>query len=157
MTKTPEYRAWQQMKNRCNNQADPKYPHWGGRGIAVCKEWESSFVAFYEHIGPKPGESYSVDRIDNDGNYEPGNVRWATKKEQAANRRKTKLSGRVLRGDNKAGITGVRYRKEHGTWRAHLFVGGNKKNLGTHYSLLDACCARKSAEIKFDKLRNRAN
>ena len=83
----PEYQAWRGMKTRCLNPRCRKYPDYGGRGIRVCPEWLDSFEAFLEHIGPRPGQGWSVDRIDVDGHYEPGNVRWATAKQQAQNRR----------------------------------------------------------------------
>lgn len=82
-----EYSAWQAMRQRCSNPATENYLYYGGRGITVCKEWQDSFEAFYSHIGPKPDVSYSLDRIDNDGDYEPGNVRWATPEQQSRNRR----------------------------------------------------------------------
>lgn len=84
---TPEYKAWIHARRRCTTPHDPAYKHYGGRGIRVCDEWMQSFAKFYDHIGPRPTEQHSLDRIDNDGHYEPGNVRWATKSEQAANQR----------------------------------------------------------------------
>lgn len=74
------------MKARCSDSSLREWPRYGGRGIRVCDEWQHDFVSFLKHIGPKPSAEYSVDRIDNDGNYEPGNVRWATASEQARNR-----------------------------------------------------------------------
>lgn len=65
-----------------------KYEHYGGRGITVCERWRESYPAFLADVGRKPSPQHSLDRIDNDGHYEPGNVRWATAKQQANNRRK---------------------------------------------------------------------
>lgn len=93
MTETVEYRTWCRMKERCNNSNRPDYYLYGGRGISVCDEWSKSFMAFYKHIGPKPDPSYSIDRIDVDGNYQPGNVRWTDKYTQARNKRRSVMSG----------------------------------------------------------------
>ena len=90
MYKSPEYRAWQNMRERCNNPKHPQFKDWGGRGITVCPEWMDSFEAFYADVGPRPGHRLSLDRIDNDGDYEPGNVRWATHSQQMKNRRPRK-------------------------------------------------------------------
>lgn len=76
------------MIQRCTNPKETGYRHYGGRGIHVCDVWLSDFEAFFEHVGPRPSKDLSLDRIDVDGNYEPGNVRWATRREQALNKRK---------------------------------------------------------------------
>lgn len=88
MKNTPEYRAWYDMRQRCINPKVRSYKHYGGRGVSVCSEWMDSFEAFYEHIGPRP-EGFSLDRIDTDKNYEPGNVRWSSPEEQQNNKRTT--------------------------------------------------------------------
>lgn len=88
-TKTPEYKTWSAIHDRCNTPTNKDYVDYGGRGIRICKEWESSFQAFLDYVGERPSPEHSLDRIDNDGNYEPGNVRWATRIEQAINRRNT--------------------------------------------------------------------
>ncbi len=84
---SPTYRSWQSMKERCLNPKTVGYHHYGGRGISVCGRWASSFEAFLADVGERPSLEYSLDRIDNSGNYEPGNCRWATRKEQSANKR----------------------------------------------------------------------
>lgn len=82
-----EYHAWTSMKARCTNQNATNYRHYGGRGITVALEWMTSFEAFVNHVGGRPSKKHSLDRIDNNRGYEPGNVRWATAIEQAGNRR----------------------------------------------------------------------
>jgi hypothetical protein len=89
-SKHPLFQKWRDMLCRCTSSSHRRYQDWGGRGIKVCNEWFLSFdryVKDIESLGPKPGPGYSIDRIDNDGNYELSNVRWASKKEQALNRR----------------------------------------------------------------------
>lgn len=90
--RTVLYKTWAGMKARCTNPNTTGYENYGGRGIRVCAEWMASFEAFAQHIGERPGPGYSIDRIDNDGHYEPGNVRWATRAEQNQNQRKRKDS-----------------------------------------------------------------
>lgn len=84
---TAEYRAWRSMKGRCHCPTHKAFARYGGRGIYVWPEWRESFEAFLAHIGPKPDPSYSLDRIDNNRGYEPGNVRWADRSTQNKNRR----------------------------------------------------------------------
>ena len=89
--KTAEYRSYTSAKGRCQNPNKPDYELYGGRGIEFRF---NSFEEFFEHLGPKPSPSHSVDRINNNGHYEPGNVRWATALQQAANRRPSWPRGR---------------------------------------------------------------
>ena len=84
-----EYNSWQSAKQRCTNPRSHKYAEYGGRGIRMCDEWLSDFAAFLQHMGRKPNPRWSIDRIDTDGHYEPGNCRWASTKTQINNRRAT--------------------------------------------------------------------
>jgi hypothetical protein len=86
-TKTPEYSAWKAMKFRCSNPAADSYKDYGARGISVASAWDD-FERFLADMGPRPGPGYSIDRIDNDGDYEPGNCRWTTRDVQARNNRR---------------------------------------------------------------------
>jgi hypothetical protein len=83
----PLYAPWRAMIRRCTVESDPKFVHYGGRGIVVCQRWLDDFWAFAEDMGEKP-QGTSLDRIDNEGDYEPGNVRWASLSEQNSNRRR---------------------------------------------------------------------
>lgn len=89
--KTSEYGIWSGMKSRCYNPRTDNYKHYGGRGIAVCDRWRNSFDCFLADIGPRPSLNHSLDRINNDGNYEPGNVRWASVQEQRSNTRRNRV------------------------------------------------------------------
>lgn len=83
------YNIWQGVKNRTTNPKSSQWKWYGGRGIAMCEEWLNSFESFFNYVGQPPSLKHSIDRYpNNDGHYEPGNVRWATKSEQAFNRRK---------------------------------------------------------------------
>lgn len=91
---TAEYRAWADMKQRCNNPKNKRFKDYGGRGIVVCPEWSGSngFQSFFNSLGGRPSDAHSLDRVDNDLHYTPDNCRWATTTVQGENRRTTKLS-----------------------------------------------------------------
>ncbi len=84
------YRVWCDMKNRCYNPNVKNFRDYGGRGIKICAKWRNSFLAFFKDMGDKP-KGLSIDRINNDGDYKPSNCRWATRKQQANNRRKRRV------------------------------------------------------------------
>lgn len=91
-TTTPEYRAWKNMNVRCYNLALPTRKHYGGRGINVCERWRNSFENFFADMGTRPSPKHTLDRFpDNNGNYEPGNCRWATYKEKSLNKRSNNM------------------------------------------------------------------
>src|SRR3990167_470601 len=84
LTETPEYRIWTGILTRCRNPRAKAFRLSGGRGISVCARW-ADFSAFLLDMGNRPSRQHSIDRVNNDGNYEPGNCRWATRKEQSNN------------------------------------------------------------------------
>jgi hypothetical protein len=91
LTRGVEYAAWRKIKMRCFKANDPAFDRYGGRGISMFDGWKNDFMAFYNYLGPKPSKKHSIDRIDNNRGYEPGNVRWATQIQQARNKRNIKM------------------------------------------------------------------
>jgi hypothetical protein len=83
---TPIYKVWQMMRDRCENPESSNYENYGGRGIKVCERWQS-FLTFLADMGERPSDAHSIEREDNDGNYEPGNCVWATRDQQNNNSR----------------------------------------------------------------------
>ena len=140
MANTVEYSTWGNMIGRCYNPNIKYFEHYGGRGITVCDKWKNSFKAFHSDMGDKPSPELSIDRIDNNGNYEPGNCRWATASEQAINRRSLR---------NTSGTIGVSWNKTSCSWRAVITVDKKTMWLGTFKDRQDAIAARKAAELKY--------
>lgn len=110
----PCYRIWANAKSRCFDRNNPAFSHYGGRGITMCAEWANDFLAFVRDMGPRPSSAHSLDRVNNDGNYEPTNCRWATRIEQLNNTRRNRAI--VVRGEHIKSIAiasqifGVNYR-----------------------------------------------
>lgn len=138
--RNPEYVIWKGIKNRCYCTTSTAYCKYGARGIAMCDSWRDSFEQFFEDMGRRPSSEHSIERRENDGNYEPSNCYWATRTEQARNKR--------MPITNTSGITGVGFHKRRSAWQAYIRAGANQIFLGYFKDFFEACCARKSAELK---------
>lgn len=137
-SKHPLYKVWKAIKSRCFRVTDHNYVRYGGRGITVCDRWLNSFENFLEDMGERPSKDYSVGRVDNNGNYEPSNCRWATRSEQANNIRK-----KVSISDH----TGVYYKRSTDSWYANLSIDGKNYNVGSSKDKAIAILYRKTAEL----------
>lgn len=116
-SRTPTYTTWASMLQRCRNPNNPSYPRYGGRGITVCERW-LDFAYFLEDMGERP-DGHSIDRIDNEGNYEPSNCRWATPAEQNANQRPNWRGSRICsvpgcgRRHSGKGLCALHYQRQY--------------------------------------------
>jgi len=128
---TKEYQTWAGMKDRCYNPKAEKYDRYGGRGIKVCERWLLSFENFFADMGKAPSKSHSLDRFpNNDGDYEPGNCRWATIEEQARNR-----SNNILITINGETLCAAEWARRYNT-NQQTFVDRFKKNRLHKYTLI---------------------
>lgn len=100
LSQNPMYQRWLGMKQRCYDVNTINYQNYGGRGIKICNEWRNDFKKFYEYMGDAPGKDYQIDRIDNNGNYEPGNVKWSSRSENATNIRMNSTHNIYKKSDN---------------------------------------------------------
>ena len=142
MKKTKIYATWCNIKTRCNNKNINFYARYGGRGIKMCEEWENSFMAFYSDVSRLPNfgnPDYTLDRIDNNGNYEPGNVRWASNHTQAVN-------SRNVQRDNK--WVGVYLQPSTGKYVSMININKERHRFGTHATPHEAVGARNNYIIK---------
>lgn len=147
-SRTPEYRSWSGMKRRCYDKNNPKYGRYGGRGITVCERWlgRDGFPNFLADIGKRPSPGYSLDRIDNDGDYELSNCRWATPHQQNGNR---SISQKV------PGVTFDRNPLARNKWNARYYFDGELAFYGRYPTEHEAILMRKAAEKWYSKITKR--
>lgn len=149
------YKSWRAMLERCYDEGNGSFSRYGGRGISVCERWRNSYDDFVDDMGLRP-EGTTIDRIENDGNYEPRNCRWATKKQQDTNRRDNrKIDGRTV--TELAEISGIgkatlSYRLNQGASGTDLFRPPNKPKHGTISKYASGCrckpCVKSNKEYQ---------
>lgn len=141
----PIYQIWQQAKGRCFNKKNQAYKNYGERGISMCDEWVNDPQAFYDYVTSLPGyegPGLTLDRENNDGNYEPGNLRWATWSEQLFNRRT------IDRPHKSSGYCGIIHHKKKGTrpWQAMITINRRNRSLG-YFDSVNAAIERRNNYI----------
>lgn len=143
MCKTRFYSIWSNIINRCKHESSPNYKYYGGRGITVCNEWltfenfkDDLFESYNAHVLKHGEKNTTIDRIDVDGNYELGNVTWATMQEQSVNKR--------IRTGNTSGHVGIGYVKRIKKWRARVTENSKEIHIGVFDTLEEAVKAREN-------------
>jgi hypothetical protein len=145
LTNSKLYEAWVSIKNRTLNPKNKQYNDYGGRGITICDEWKNDFMPFYNWAllnGYEENKGLSIDRIDNDGNYEPNNCRWTTQNIQARNQRVYK--------NNKSGYKGVCYHKGNNNYQAYINVNRKRIHLGSFKTPVEGAVAYNNYIIEND-------
>lgn len=138
---TEIYSVWTGMKSRCYYEKNENYINYGARGIKVCERWKSSFINFYEDMGDKPSVKHQLDRIDNDGDYEPSNCRWVTPSENCLNRRNK---------ENKTGFKNIKV-TPYGAYRARIVREGCERISLTRLDINDALKIRDQYIEEYNK------
>ena len=136
LSNTKLYKAWYDIKSRTLNPKHKDYPNYGGRGITICDEWKDDFMSFYAWAilnGYEENKGLSIDRINNDGNYEPNNCRWVDRTIQSRNQRIYK--------NNTSGYKGVSHNKRQGNYRALINVNRKKISLGNFKTAIEGAIA----------------
>jgi hypothetical protein len=147
LSRHPLYGSWYRMMHRCYNPSDEQYADYGGRGITVCPEWHdpTAYVAYIEReLGPRP-PGHTLDRIDNDGPYGPGKVRWAPRSVQNSNQRRRPQRGYPV---GASGYRGVHLHRQSGRYQAKIYDRGRAQSLGYYATPEEAARAYDAASLR---------